>query len=710
MCNCPTCISSTSTIARRKATAYTRRRLGRPDVFTVFSSTLALSAAIADSTRKEARNRQWDRAISETRSEMEAAEIDQERRIASLVEAQDHFDLEKKVSSETPIRLIVFPRRQEWMDVLSWAARQDVQRAAAGFQEWRGVPLELLQNLSESDLQQLLSDKRLLHRFYGGPDCSSLVADPPSWTMSTKKLRTLEWSGLKLVLRLLLHSSQESSEGGPQPTAKTVFRLLSRERVHWQEKAQEANKRLALLFSNDKHSNIYCNFPSPEAPQYDYSPGAHDDELVESNIALQAILGELTACCLDKISKICAHLLLLHVAPNIHTYNLLLVRFCRLQEDALVHAVLDSMRESHVRPNEITHATILRFFTVCEDKQGFRSYLCQMNGLQQGLALAHPERGIHPIAGSRYHRFGLQNHKLAEKARMNSEVYSSAIVGLLKMFRREEAMWYYRNMISEGWKPTVEILTALIQDCYDIADFASGLKIWVYLRRMRRKGINIGRSAYESMLRLCDRCGRDRLYDMILKEGVQESILPQRTSDVMDQTTKNHCNDASLDSDATTRVISTRLQRKYRNIPTRVINEVLRQLHPEDELDERLWALDQSCRRQRKLRTVTRNLETAFENLAKSFADLTQEVNQSLQLEDAKILRYAVVTKATNLDRQMHPKVVQRAYDGFRKITEQQAMRGSGGAELYARSNDQADTLQPPWLGTQQQILTASAA
>ncbi|KAL9100661.1 MAG: hypothetical protein Q9163_003988 [Psora crenata] len=685
--------------------ASNRGTLGRPDIFTFFSSTLALSAAIVDSARKEARNKQWDRVIGETRAEVESAELDQQRRIAYLAEVQEQSKIEGYVPSEIPIRYITFPRSR-WADLLSWARIQEEERASAGFQDWRGVPLGLLQRLSEVDLQQLLSDKRVLHRFYGGSDCLRLVADAPSWTLSKKKLRTMEWSVLKLVLRLLLHSSRQSRFHEPQPTANAVSRLLSRERVQWQGKVQDADRRLTLLFSEDEHSSIYANFPSPEAPRYDYSsPGKHDEELMESNVALQAVLGELAALSTDRISKVCAHLLLLRVAPNIHTYNLLLVRFCQLREDALVLAVLDSMRESHIRPNEITHATILRFFTITNDKEGFRLYIEQMSGLRQGLALAHPERDIHPVAVSRYRRFGLHKHKLAEKARMNSEVYSSAIVGLLKMFGRGEAMRYYGRMVNEGWKPTIETLTALLQDCYDLADIVSGVKVWEYIQALRDKGTEIGKVAYECMLRLCDRCKEEVLYQQILNEGICNNVLTPERSDARNHIMNLNCEDGAVSAATNSCVITikpstTQLQMRYRNIPTRVLNETLRRTQDDDKLDERLHALDQACKRQRKLQRLTAKLETTYYNLSSDIADLTQAVSQSLPLGDVGILKYGVIAKVTSSDRRMVPKVVQRAYDNFQKMAERQAVQKTEKIGSWARSNYQDNALPAPWLGT----------
>ena len=667
-----------------------------------------------DSTRKEARNRQWDKVIGETRAEVEAAGLDQERRLASLDGAQEQPEQERTIPPEGPVRFIKFPR-VKWSNVLNWAAAQEVERTAAGFQDCRGVPLELLQNLSESDLLHLLSDERLLRKFYGGCDSTSLVADAPSMALSKKKLRTMEWSVLKLVLRLLLHSSEGNHAHEPQPTADTVSRLLSGKRVQLQEMIRDADGHLIRLFSKEQHPDLYESFPSPDAPRYDYNIQTHEGILTRSNDALQAILGGFNASSTGKVSNICAHLLLLGIAPDIHTYNLLLVHFCQLREDALVHAVLDSMRESHVRPNEITHATILRFFTVSNDGEGFGLYLKRMNGHGQGLALAHPERQIHPLVKSRYHRFGTNKRKIAEKARMNAEVYSSIIVGLLKLFRREEAMCYYRKMISEGWRPTMEVLTALLQDCYELADLKSGRKVWEIIQNLREKGIRVGKTAYEYMLALCERCEQRPLYDQILSDRTQNDALPWRTSDAPNQIVPCETDNAPIRPTEGPGATSLgpslpRLRSKYRNIPARLISELLWQVHSDDELEEKLRALDQSHRRQRELRVLTKKFEVVYDNLTEDMVRCTQETCQLLQLRDRRILRYAATAKVTASERQLDSKVVQHAYNGFRKMTEREIMMWSTEARSWAQPSHQATGLPPPCMGGQQQSTTATSA
>ena len=521
-CNCSACKSTVGTVARRIATASTRGRLGRPDVFTVFSSTLALSAAMMDSAMKEERNRQWDKAIGKAKAEVEAAELDLERRLAKLVVCDGEAQTDQEISS-LPIKRF---RKSKWIDILRWAAVQERQRVAAGFEDWRGVPLELLRRLSNSELQKLLSNKYILHDFYGGKNCSEMVANACGRDLAAKKLRTQEWSMLKLVIRLLSHVSSDAKAATvSSKSSEPINCLLPNDRQHWKHVLEDSERRLMMLKEESRFSSVYDTFPSPQNPKYEFSPWQREDELKIFNIHLQDALREVTSSLRIKLATICAKLLEMRTAPSIHTYNLLLVRFCQLKEKSLVHAVFESMRETHLRPNEVTDTTMLRFFAATEDKIGFYLYVNMMNGYNQGLALADPGRMIHPIARSRYRWFGQNNYKAAEKARMNEDVYTALIIGYIRFSKRNYAMLYYEQMICEGWKPTVEVLQVILEDCYKAWDFASGFRVFELLRSIATNSSQILQDVYGSIQELCKRCNKWNTYQLVKIMKEEDGIV-----------------------------------------------------------------------------------------------------------------------------------------------------------------------------------------
>ena len=560
VCNCPSCLLTTKAIARRATTATARRTIRVGDIFTVSLSSLAAGLAVADSRKKDDRRKQWDRAIGEARATVEATEVQQQSRLAALsddakVEAIGYaraagYDVTTKrtikeveawgtpKSEEQDLRVPVPDDRNDtWLDVFDWAREQHKLREASGFQDWKGPPLSLLQSLSRAQLVELLSNERLLRRFYGGPDCNSLVDEQTRYPLSMKKTRTLEWSVAKMVLKLLTYCSKNSLEPreNSDPPTNSLLGEFSKDGETIQSKLDHTRERLRALHAERRSDPYYEHFEPPQVPNYDDT--AIEEILYEQtremNESLQRLLDlmkEETSLS-DLMSKICYNLLTAQTPPNTHTYNMLLVRFCVLEKEGLVRAVLTSMRESHVRPNEITHATLLRHFTATGNRIGFIEYWRRMEGTHGGLALANPDQYIHPVVKERYLIFGRHYHKAAEKGRMNGQVYESLIVGTLQFFGGQTAMHYYRNMINEGWSPSLGIWLAILQDCCHRVDWTVGTAV---LEQLAKTAESINTLTYEWMLRLCQCCGQQEYFDQILCNGVHCGALPASMLDLPD--------------------------------------------------------------------------------------------------------------------------------------------------------------------------------
>ena len=556
VCNCPSCLLTANAIVRRATTATARRTIRVGDIFSVSLSSLAAGLAFEDSSRKDYRRKKWDSVIREAKAVVEAMEIQQQRRLAALsddarVEAQDNaraagYD----VMAERAIEVVEawdVPESEEqhqrvplpvngtdtWLDVFDWAREQHKLREASGFQDWKGLPLGLLQNLSRAQLDELLSNERLLRRFYGGPDCSDLVDENSRYPLSIKKLRTLEWSVSKMVLKLLKYSSKNSwgcREGSASPTS-VLLRELCKDEETMQVKIDQSDKRLRTLHAGRRGYSYYKKFERPQAPNYDDTRIEEYKQTTEMNASLQRVLELMKpgAVLSDPMSKICYNLLTARTPPNTHTYNLLLVRFCVLKKDKLVKAVMRSMSESHVRPNEITHATLLRHFIEAKNAVGFFYYWKRMEGGHRGLALKNPEHEIHPLLKERYRFVGRYHHKAFEKARMNGQVYESLIVGALCFLGSQIAMYYYRRMISEGWSPGLAVLLAILQGCCHRLDWAAGITVLEQLEKTTEK---INTLAYECILRLCQCCGQQEFFDQMLRNGVHCGALPASMLDL----------------------------------------------------------------------------------------------------------------------------------------------------------------------------------
>ncbi|KAI4251845.1 MAG: hypothetical protein L6R42_008211, partial [Xanthoria sp. 1 TBL-2021] len=141
-CNCSSCFSSAATVsrgavARRAGTGPIRRRLGADDVFAAFFSTVAFASAVADGNRKDAKKEEWARVIRDARRDLTSLKAEQRRRLSNLANTAP---LASTAEHEEPAAV----EKHSWTEVFHWGDREMRDRRALGFQDWQGIPLDVL--------------------------------------------------------------------------------------------------------------------------------------------------------------------------------------------------------------------------------------------------------------------------------------------------------------------------------------------------------------------------------------------------------------------------------------------------------------------------------------------------------------------------------------------------------------------------------------
>ena len=544
-------------------------------------------ATFLDANRKDARRDHWDRVISKARADADEIDHQQESRLDSLSRiAEQAYPSNESTRglvfgpADPSLRFcggapqwFVFPdmRSVKWTQVFDWADQQHRLRAATGLEEFRGVPFHLLQGLSAEQIEQFLNDDNAVRRFFSaGPDCSALQDEPLRLKFTTKSLKAQEWSTAMMVWQILSHCSESSTtsicrlfNNVPHSTDEvTVRRVLLKEtrasktrsfrlnlsqlpdqeitphevaapddvldKAQIHDMIQLAKARLESLRQLDKNDeNLLENFESPRLPIYGRNPKYRGRQASALNRDLFPMLSmmEHGMNLSPALSKICHALLTFPTAPTIQTYNLLLICFCRLRNRALVLAVWNAMRQSYVRPNEITYSTLLQFFTIVDDVLEFRKLVRLMKGYDRGVARLRASVKIEGMTAQRVRRIRYREHNedlVLEKARMNSEVYETLIIGALKFMGEQTAMHYYKEMINEGWETTAKILSAILEDCCKKGDWEAGYLVW--LRILTTAG-QASQQAYEWMLRLCGECNKYHELFQVLEEGAYRGML-----------------------------------------------------------------------------------------------------------------------------------------------------------------------------------------
>lgn len=688
-----------------------RRGIRQSDVFLVFSSTIAFEAAVIDSVRKDARSKQWDKVIAEGKQQVEAVDIDQKSRIQGLLDRAEQRLVEDADDQYTPS-----PRPEKefldwtWPGIFASTAARDRLRIALGFEDWKGVQLSMLKDLTTSELRELLMDKRILRFFYGGPDCENLEPGPVRFSLSMKKTVTLEWSVAKLVMRMLRaicgDHAYKHLTGVPTDRLASIVPLaqdgLSLSES-WNQKLAQANTTLNELRAYGMKSRFHENVERPTAPRYDPGLYADSDEMAHLNTTLHATLQHMKAE--DELSsllaKICQQLLVSRCPPDVHTYNLLLVRFCELEQSTLVHLVLESMQEAHIRPNEITHATVLRFFTVTQNPAEFTLYHDRMSGYKRGLALVDPNRTLSPLVESQVHRFGNSLQNIALKARMNQEVFTALIVGFLRFFKHQQAMYWYRAMIDEGWRPSTELLVALLRDSCIRLDWYAGMAVW---QEFTKEALKVTKVGYEWMLRLCQRCEQDEVYSAVLQEGIHQGVLSARLSllsakakseDVgilLDQAE----DDIVVDQD---RKLDVPIRKRLRQLRAFAIKEgqshlldnaLSNVMRDGGEANATVRSLAGDAGRLKALRAGIAKHEKAFNDLSASIVDTVDEINALLPRFriERRMIKFGLSISLSGIHSQDIPASVQTLYDRYKNTSVGRLERDTEPVLIPAPPND----------------------
>ena len=561
-CKCAFCHSSTA-LSRTSTSSTLRRRLRFRDVFTVFYSTILASAAVADSYQKSARRRKLEVAIEEARKELAAIEEQQRIRVAALSLGPDSSE---NISNP-------WSTENTWDKVFKSAAGKSRERELLGFEDLLGPPLSVLKQLPTHEIESLMRDPAVA-RLNTGCDSERDLLDLPVWYRPwvIKKTKTLEWSVRKLVYRLLLSCETErfqaQHEKGEEASHMGEHGTITQAIVARIDKCERA---LDFIKRNPQDPSLWLKLRSPTVPSYSrkgvYGAAFINDRLLglfrsfqENGEGIHTLL-----------SSICSLLLSTSDPPDIQVYNTLIIWLCQLQRMADVQIVIDSMRECWIRPNQTTLFVMLHYYTITQKEAQFLELAKVMQGVHsRGLWLEHPDKAIPPGLQARYvvreyskPDIMIRNEdedlldedqcslypdrnasdpavchpsrKVVRNARigfMDGHVYRVMIHGYLKFGWSGLAMRYYRQLISDGFKPDLLILKSILEHCTRNRDWDAGVAVW---REIQRLAQGLTHAVLGLMLTLCRSCGNFIEYGQVLDYGVRIGLIPSASSHFPDE-------------------------------------------------------------------------------------------------------------------------------------------------------------------------------
>lgn len=554
-------------LGRRSTTAGFQYRLRSLDVFTVLYSSVLVSAAVSESSRKSAQLRELDDAVGVARADLKALEDRQQRRPNTLSENQ-RIKAAILSCDLYEIRRLAARGRCTWSHIFEWESQAVQARNALCLKDWKGIHLEELKELSASQIEDALLNDPLLRRILRGPKTSQ-----ENSSLSWKQVRILEWSMVKLTCTLLRYTrysakdmpdqldilqdrsdrSDKSLCGSADPlklveqikeTSAHVDRRLT-------ETIDEATFRAIELRGYPPESSFdFERYKTPQAPRYNCISDHEETTLLNSSLAstFRAIRdGDYD---LDSaIDKVCLIILTSSAPPNTSTYALLIKNLTILGRPGLVKYVVNSLNECHFTPTSELLAVMLDSWSSIRNRESFKILMARMQGYRNGLAIAHPKTIITPATLGQY-RFstglkkGEENYinsgtdprgdsvpqdasrasvKIYRKAEMSQEVYRALVQGSLLLFGYRRAMINYINMISKGYEPTVELLLTILQYCCRRRYWEDGFLVW---QKIQSTKPGAGYSEYYWILQLCRVCGEIHVFRSLLKEGTQLGFFP----------------------------------------------------------------------------------------------------------------------------------------------------------------------------------------
>ncbi|MCJ1480349.1 hypothetical protein MMC06_000504 [Schaereria dolodes] len=498
------------------------------------------TAAVADSQQKDTRAREWDKAISEAKKELETIEHSQTRRLEALAITQ---------SSRTE------QTGDTYMDTFDCVGGQGKEFINAKVQESEGFPTTSMKNLSHDHARHILFNEQFTDLLREQSFQPLWDISPHTNPLSSKKARILELSVSKMVHQLLLDLSnrEEEIERPNFPSQDYLSPFASSNISELRLKIAEINRQLSRLRKVRSTPEEIDAMRSPSFPRYTEDSVLENDSLESLNSTLSTILAVQQVRkpeTKDLIARICYNLLVSNAPPNVHTYNILLSRLSDLNQLDLVPPVLESMRESRIRPNAITISTTLRFYTLTKNRSGFIQYINLMRAEGGGLTLAHPKTHITAanrdylsvswggeahyqrdvgsnfvLASGTITKHGLSRRlKIYEKVAINQDIFETLILGALKLFGISKAMVYYRDMVISGWNMSTELLVSILQTCCYEREWSLGYQLW---EKLGEPNLEVNEEIYYWMLRLCLVCRQTKAFYTIKNKGIAKGVLPR---------------------------------------------------------------------------------------------------------------------------------------------------------------------------------------
>ena len=402
-------------------------------------------------------------------------------------------------------------------------------------------------SLAQNEMYRLLLGPLDINR---GREAAEVWAENYTPPLKDRMRMLRETTNAKLVYTLLLSylSSSECTKGSwpstiqlDMPNQQSVF-LSEKHKDELSQKICELGSRQRCLVGLRHNPDILRLIAPLPFPNYESMP--RSERQAEANyIALQNDTLRDVFCQNQRpntlFSKLCSILLAQKFAPNIHTYNLLIILLSRFQLYSSAMAVIDAMFEAGLKQNEVTFAAVLNCYHYASEKKKFWLYASQMNcegavginaykRISETLRAAHPDRFVDSHHSLKvFHGSYPSNAReklVFAKAAKNMDTYEAIIIGWLNIGNFKKAMAEYSGLLRGGFRVSARILEAFLRYSVRIGEWEVGTAVWEQLKAAYQP---LPAMTYYWMLQLCRLCQRSKEFDAVLHDGLHHKILRQ---------------------------------------------------------------------------------------------------------------------------------------------------------------------------------------
>lgn len=184
------------------------------------------------------------------------------------------------------------------------------------------------------------------------------------------------------------------------------------------------------------------------------------------------------------IGKICHNLLVIEYSPGIQNYNALLSGFLQLGEYNLAKVVVDSFRfNSHLKPTQMTIATILHYHRLTNDVLGFYTFLGRITGQEKhGVGLrskpledVKEDRGLKKWA--QRSDVAVVDGFIVELPKVDRAVAEAVLDGLIDFSQTRQAATMVMACLREGLDIDSDYLRRIVALCNTHLDSVAAMII-----------------------------------------------------------------------------------------------------------------------------------------------------------------------------------------------------------------------------------------